>query len=63
MTSQLIDSILYAGIAFGVGFGWLWTDGMQIMLFNMIIGQWLVKVVLAALDTPFFYLMTRHSEE
>ena len=63
MTSQLIDSILYAGIAFGIGFGWLWTDGMQVMLFNMILGQWLIKVVLAALDTPFFYFFTRKSEE
>lgn len=62
MTSQLIDSILYAGIAFGIGFGWLWTDGMQLMLFNMILGQWLIKVVLAALDTPFFYFFTRKSE-
>lgn len=62
MTSQLIDSILYAGIAFGVGFGWLWTDGMQIMLLNMILGQWLIKVILAALDTPVFYFLTRNSE-
>ena len=29
----------------------------------MILGQWLIKVVLAALDTPFFYFFTRKSEE
>lgn len=63
MTSQLIDSILYAGIAFGIGFGWLWTPGMQVMLFNMILGQWLIKVVLAALDTPIFYWLTRRSDQ
>lgn len=62
MTSQLVDSIVYVFIAFGFGFGWLFQDGMRIVLFNMILGQWLFKVVLAALDTPFFYLFTRHSE-
>lgn len=62
MTSQLVDSILYAGIAFGIGFGWLFDQSMHVMLFNMIVGQWLVKVVLAAIDTPFFYFFTRNSE-
>lgn len=62
MTSQLVDSIVYVFIAFGFGFGWLFQDGMRIVLFNMILGQWLFKVVLAALDTPFFYLFTRRSE-
>ena len=61
MTSQLVDSILYAGIAFGVGFGWLFDQSMHIMLFNMILGQWLIKVILAAIDTPFFYFFTRRS--
>ncbi len=59
MTSQLWDSILYAGIAFGIGFGWLWKPGMQIMLLNMILGQWAIKVLLAFLDTPVFYWLTR----
>lgn len=62
MTSQLVDSIVYVFIAFGFGFGWLFQDGMRIALFNMILGQWLFKVVLAALDTPLFYLFTRRSE-
>lgn len=62
MTSQLVDSIVYVFIAFGFGFGWLFQDGMRIVLFNMILGQWLFKVVLAALDTPLFYLFTRRSE-
>lgn len=63
MTSQLVDSIVYVFIAFGFGFGWLFQDGMRIVLFNMILGQWLFKVVLAALDTPLFYLFTRRSSE
>lgn len=62
MTSQLVDSVLYAGIAFGVGFGWLFDSSMHLMLFNMILGQWLIKVILAALDTPLFYFFTRGSE-
>lgn len=63
MTSQLVDSTVYVLIAFGFGFGWLFQDGMRIVLFNMILGQWLFKVVLAALDTPLFYLFTRRSNE
>ena len=63
ITSQLIDSILYAGIAFGIGFGWLADKGMHAALFNMILAQWIIKLVLALLDTPFFYLFTRRSEE
>lgn len=63
MTSQLVDSVVYVFIAFGFGFGWLFQDGMRIVLFNMILGQWLFKVVLAALDTPLFYLFTRRSSE
>lgn len=63
ITSQLIDSILYATVAFGIGFGWLADSNMHAALFNMILAQWLFKCVLALLDTPFFYFFTRHSEE
>lgn len=61
MTSQLIDSIVYVVVAFGFGFGWLFDSTMHVMLFNMVLGQWLFKVILAILDTPFFYLLTRGS--
>lgn len=61
MTAQLLDSTLYATIAFGVGFGWLWTAEMRPVLLNMILAQWLFKVVVAVLDTPIFYLLTRSS--
>ena len=61
MTSQLIDSIVYVVVAFGFGFGWLFDSTMHVMLFNMVLGQWLFKVTLAVLDTPFFYLLTRGS--
>lgn len=62
MTSQLLDSSIYVLVAFGLGFKWLWTPGMPTMMLNMIIAQWLFKVVIAALDTPFFYWFTREGK-
>lgn len=61
MTSQIIDTVMFIGIAFGVGFGWLFDPVMLPQLFAMMVGQYLCKLVLAALDTPFFYLLTRRS--
>lgn len=63
ITSQLVDSVLYAGIAFGLGFGWLFDNTMRPMLGAMIFGQWLVKLIIALLDTPFFYFFTRSRED
>lgn len=60
-TSQMLDSIIYVVIAFGFGFGWLFDSSMHSVMINMIIGQILVKVVIALLDTPIFYLCTRGS--
>lgn len=59
MTSQIIDTVLFIGISFGIGFGWLWTPGMRMPLLAMMIGQYIFKFILAVLDTPIFYLMTR----
>lgn len=59
MTSQIIDTVVFIGIAFGVGFGWLFDPAMIGQLGAMMVGQYLVKFVLAVIDTPFFYLMTR----
>ena len=60
-TSQMLDSVIYVVIAFGFGFGWLFDSSMHSVMINMIIGQILVKVVIALLDTPIFYLCTRGS--
>jgi uncharacterized PurR-regulated membrane protein YhhQ (DUF165 family) len=49
MTSQLIDSVVFIGIAF-------W--GTVPYLGQMILGQYVVKVVIAPLDTPLFYALT-----
>lgn len=60
-TSQTLDSVIYVTIAFGLGFSWLFDSSMHSVMINMIIGQVLVKVVIALLDTPIFYLCTRGS--
>ena len=59
MTSQIIDTVVFIGIAFGFGFGWLFDPAMLPQLGTMMVGQYLCKFLLAAIDTPFFYLLTR----
>lgn len=63
MTSQIIDTVLFIGIAFGLGFGWLFDTTMWPTLFAMMVGQYIFKFILAILDTPFFYFFTRRKEE
>lgn len=63
MTSQIIDTVLFVGISFGVGFGWLFDEKMRPALGAMMIGQYLLKFALAAIDTPIFYLLTRRRKE
>ncbi len=62
MTSQLIDTVVFIGIAFGIGFGWLFDSAMIGQLGAMMVGQYLCKFALAALDTPIFYFLTRNAE-
>jgi uncharacterized integral membrane protein (TIGR00697 family) len=54
MSSQLIDSLIFNGIAFGLfGSGVLsWTE-----LLTMTLGYWLFKVAVALLDTPLVYAL------
>lgn len=59
MTSQIIDTVLFIGISFGLGFGWFFDPAMHAPLLAMMVGQYVLKFILAALDTPFFYIMTR----
>lgn len=61
LTSQIIDTTIYAVIAFGFGMGWLFNSGGLMMILSIILGQYLLKAALALLDTPFFYLLTRKS--
>lgn len=59
MTSQMIDTTVFITVSFGIGFGWLFSLETLPQLGAMMVGQYGVKFVLAALDTPLFYLMTR----
>ena len=61
-TSQIIDTVLFIGISFGFGFGWLFDSAMYPTLAAMMVGQYLFKAILALLDTPFFYFFTRNKE-
>lgn len=61
MTSQIIDTVLFIGIAFGVGMGWLWDLSMYPVLFGLMISQYFIKFLIALFDTPFFYLLTMNS--
>lgn len=63
MTSQIIDTVLFIGISFGLGFGWLFDRSMWGSLGTMMLGQYCLKFLLAALDTPFFYFLTRRSKD
>lgn len=60
MLSQFVDTAIFITIAFGLGFGWIFDN--QIALLNMLIGQYVIKLFIALLDTPFFYLFTRESK-
>ena len=59
MTSQIIDTFIYAVIAFGLGMGWLWQSGGFSMIMSIFLGQYILKFTLALIDTPFFYALTK----
>lgn len=63
MTSQIIDTVLFVGISFGIGFRWLFQPEMWPTLAAMMVGQYVFKWILALVDTPFFYLLTRRPKE
>ncbi len=54
LTSQIIDTAIFITIAF-------W--GLVPNLLWMIVSQYVVKAVIALLDTPFFYLLTRTKDD
>jgi len=63
ITSQFFDTIIFILIAFGFGQGWV-QQGHWDLVWSMMIGQYILKVICALLDTPFFYLFTqKHTKE
>lgn len=63
LTSQIWDTVIYAAISFGLGLGWLFTAEGRMQLLGIMVGQYLLKAVLAGLDTPLFYFFTRNADE
>ena len=63
MTSQIIDTFIYTFLAFGIGLRLLWSQGGFVDLIGLLIGQYVLKCLFAALDTPFFYLFTKNSNK
>lgn len=61
ITSQIIDTIIYVIIGFGVGCHWFAHDNYLTELLGLCIGQYCIKAILAICDTPIFYLFTRKS--
>ena len=62
-TSQIIDTAIYISIAFGFGLKWFFQEGGLKLTLCMIFGQYILKAILAILDTPFFYLFTNKKTE
>ena len=62
-SSQIIDTIIYAFVAFGIGLGWLFDKETLLPLLGIMLGQYLLKLCLAIIDTPFFYYFTRKSNK
>lgn len=59
-TSQLVDTVIFVGIAF-----WLVPQTVGIgpqlpgaVVVSLMVGQYLLKLLIAVLDTPFVYLIT-----
>ena len=63
ITSQIIDTSIYAVVDFGIGCGWLWKESGLIDILSIIVGQYVLKLCLAIMDTPFFYLFTNKQEQ
>lgn len=62
LISQIVDTAIFLIIGFGLGQKMFFT-GQTGILAGMFVGQYVVKFLLAILDTPFFYFMTRKKEE
>ena len=53
---QFLDSTIYALIAFGLGFGFLWNNPLALV--GMILAQWIIKTLISLVSIPIFYLFT-----
>lgn len=66
IVSQFVDTLIYITIAFGLGVGYLRSGSPAYnptVFWGMVVGQYLVKVVVALFDTIPFYILTRNPEK
>ena len=63
ITSQAIDTLVYATISFGIGCGFFEMEGGFDLWMGIVLGQYLLKALMALLDTPIFYLLTKKTKE
>lgn len=59
LISQIVDTVLFYGIAFGVGYKYLWTQSLREDLLLMMLGQYVIKVILSLVSIPLFYFLTK----
>ncbi len=60
MTSQLIDSTVFVSIVCGIGFGWFANPEFGVArVITQILAQYTFKLLIALVDTPVFWLLTR----
>ena len=58
LTSQVLDTVVYTLISFGIGCGMLFERSMYGTLLGICVGQYVLKAALALADTPIFYIAT-----
>lgn len=65
ITSQAVDTTLFVGLGFGLlpllGFGGTAQTGVQLL--SIIVGQYMVKVIVAVIDTVPFYILSRKARK
>ncbi len=63
MSSQLIDSTIFVTIVFGIGFGWFADPELGVgRVITQILAQYTFKLLIAVVDTPVFWFLTKNSE-
>lgn len=62
LMSQALDTAVFILIAFGLGLGFVFEPSTRQIMLQMMLWQYLIKTILAAIDTPFFYLLTKRRD-
>lgn len=54
LMSQFIDTLIFLGIAFGIGSAWLFNPEGRMMFLNMFTSQYIIKIIIAFALTALF---------